>query len=58
VIVAHNHPCGDVQPSKADEELTQKIKKGAELLELRLLDHLVLAPDHYFSFANNGLLCN
>jgi DNA repair protein RadC len=38
--------------------LTKKIKKGTELLELRLLDHLVLAHDHYLSFANNGLLCN
>jgi len=56
IIIAHNHPSGNLRPSKADEELTQKIKNGSAFLEIRLLDHLIVTPDTYLSFADEGLL--
>ncbi|CAG0909622.1 unnamed protein product [Cyprideis torosa] len=55
-IVAHNHPSGNVKPSEADKQLTQKIKEGAKLLDLSLLDHLIIAANTYFSFADEHLL--
>jgi DNA repair protein RadC len=56
IIISHNHPSGSPQPSKADEALTQKIKEGAGLLDIRLLDHIIVGEKGYFSFANEGLL--
>jgi len=56
LIVLHNHPSGNLKPSKADEELTKKIKKAAENLDIQLLDHLIVHNDGYFSFADEGLL--
>ena len=57
VILAHNHPSGTLKPSEADKRLTEKIKKGGELLDIKILDHLILSPDRdYFSFADEGLL--
>jgi DNA repair protein RadC len=56
IIVAHNHPSGETSPSKADEELTRKLKHGATLLDIGFLDHLIITPDTYFSFACEGLL--
>jgi len=57
IILAHNHPSGTLKPSEADKNLTQKIKNASEYLDIKLLDHLVLAPDgSYFSFSDNGLL--
>lgn len=57
IILAHNHPSGALSPSSADKSITQKIKCGAELLDIKLLDHLILDPDDgYFSFADEGLL--
>lgn len=55
-IVAHNHPSGNLTPSDADRSITKKMKDGAELLDLRLLDHLIIGPDSYYSFADNGML--
>jgi DNA repair protein RadC len=56
IIISHNHPSGSLQPSKADEVLTKKIKEGASLLDIRLLDHIIVGDRGYFSFANEGLL--
>lgn len=56
MIVAHNHPSGSVRPSKADEALTQKILQGSKYLDIKLLDHLIIGREGYFSFADEGLL--
>jgi len=56
IILAHNHPSGELKPSRADETLTLKIAEGCKLLELKVDDHLIITPEHYFSFANEGLL--
>jgi DNA repair protein RadC len=58
IVVGHNHPSGNLRPSKADEDLTYKLKEGGKLLDVKLLDHLIVAPDgeSYFSFADDGAL--
>jgi DNA repair protein RadC len=56
IIVAHNHPSGEIRPSRADEELTRRIAEGCKLLDIKVNDHLIITPDSYFSFANQGLL--
>ncbi len=57
LILAHNHPSGKLEPSKADISLTKKIKKAAAVFDIRLLDHLIFAPDgDYYSFADSGQL--
>ena len=57
VILAHNHPSGNNQPSEADKQLTNKITKGGEYMDIKVLDHLIITPDgDYFSFADEGIL--
>jgi DNA repair protein RadC len=57
LIVAHNHPSGNLNPSESDTRITQKIKEAGSLLDIQLLDHLILTPeDNYYSFADNGLI--
>ena len=57
IILTHNHPSGKLMPSEADKKLTNKIKKAAQLFDVAVLDHLIIAPDgEYYSFANHGLL--
>jgi len=56
IILAHNHPSGELDPSREDTALTNKIKAGAELLELKVLDHLIISNDSFFSFADEGFL--
>jgi DNA repair protein RadC len=56
IIIAHNHPSGNLAASQADIDLTKKVKEGARLLEMQVLDHLILAGQKYFSFADEGLL--
>lgn len=58
IIVAHNHPAGTLQPSAADREITRALAAAAQALDLRLLDHLILAANGvgYFSFREQGLL--
>lgn len=56
LIIAHNHPSGNLKPSKADNEITAKIKEGVNLLDMALLDHIIVAGDKFFSFADEGLL--
>jgi len=56
IILWHNHPSGNLRPSAADLQLTRKMKKGAELLDIALLDHLILTSETYYSMADEGLL--
>jgi len=56
IIVCHNHPSGNNQPSDADVKITEKLKKAAEMLEIKLLDHVIIAEKSYFSFADEGLI--
>lgn len=56
VILAHNHPSGNLQPSNADKEITRKIVSAGQILEIRILDHIIVTTDGYFSFQDEGLL--
>lgn len=56
LVISHNHPSGSTRPSGADKELTQKIKKAAELFDILLLDHIIITDESYFSFADEGIL--
>lgn len=56
MIVAHNHPSGNLSPSDSDIRITQKIKEAGLLLDVQLLDHLIIAGADYYSFADNGTL--
>lgn len=54
VIVAHNHPSGVLKPSNTDIKMTSRLKKGGELLEITVLDHVILTSEGYYSFADNS----
>ncbi|MCW5909268.1 MAG: DNA repair protein RadC [Chitinophagales bacterium] len=56
IIAVHNHPSGNLKPSQADKELTQKLKDAARLMDITLLDHLIIGDNAYYSFADEGLL--
>jgi len=56
VVLAHNHPSGTVQPSRADEALTQTLKAALALVDVRVLDHVIVAPGQALSMAERGLL--
>jgi DNA repair protein RadC len=56
VVLAHNHPSGTVQPSRADEALTQTLKAALALIDVRVLDHVIVAPGDALSMAEKGLL--
>jgi DNA repair protein RadC len=57
IVIAHNHPSGNLKPSEADTEITQKLKDAALLMDTRLLDHLVITPaGEYLSMADEGLI--
>lgn len=56
IIIAHNHPSGNTQPSHADINLTQKIKDAGVRLEIPLLDHVILTKESHYSFADEGRL--
>ena len=49
IILLHNHPSGNVKPSSADIEMTKKLKKGGELLEIKVLDHVILGKEGFYS---------
>lgn len=56
IIIAHNHPSGNLNPSEADKSLTKKIQKGSQFLDIKLLDHLIIVPSgSYFSFCDEGI---
>lgn len=56
IIIAHNHPSGNLTPSEADKTITNKLKQAGKYLEITLLDHLIITKDDFFSFNDNGLL--
>lgn len=57
ILLCHNHPSGNCKPSKADIELTKKLKQAGEILDISVLDHLILTPyDGYFSFSDEGIM--
>ncbi|HUH46901.1 MAG TPA: DNA repair protein RadC [Arenibacter sp.] len=56
LILAHNHPSGTLRPSEADKQITKKLKSASEVLDIKVLDHLIITQKEYFSFADEGLL--
>jgi DNA repair protein RadC len=56
MILCHNHPSGNLRPSRADEEITQKIKEAARYFDIKVIDHIIVSEDGYFSFADEGIL--
>ena len=56
IILCHNHPSGSLKPSRADEELTQKIKEAARYFDISVLDHIIVSETGYYSFADEGIL--
>jgi len=56
IIVFHNHPSGNLRPSKADEALTQKLNQASKIMDIKLLDHVIVGSGGYYSFADHGLL--
>jgi len=57
LILVHNHPSGNLQPSQSDKEMTERIQEACQYFEIPVLDHVIIDPEHrYFSFAENGLL--
>lgn len=56
IIIAHNHPSGNMQPSKADKDITEKLKQASNYLEIQFLDHLIIGQDAYYSFADEGYI--
>ncbi|MDH7464134.1 JAB domain-containing protein [Chitinophagaceae bacterium 26-R-25] len=55
-IICHAHPSGNVKPSNSDVEMTRKICEGGKLLDIKILDHLIITMDNYYSFADSGAL--
>ena len=56
IMIAHNHPSGSLKPSDADKFYTKKIKEAGDLLDIKLLDHLIITSESYYSFADEGAL--
>ena len=56
LVLAHNHPSGALRPSGADKNITKKIKQAAEILDIKVVDHLIITENSYFSFADKSLL--
>ena len=56
IILCHNHPSGNLRPSRQDDRLTSQLKEAARLMEITLFDHIILSDDHYYSYADEGKL--
>lgn len=56
IILSHNHPSGNLKPSKADQELTEKIKHAAKYFDINVLDHIIVSNEGYYSFADEGVM--
>lgn len=56
IILSHNHPSGNKQPSESDRQTTNKLKDAGKLLDIALLDHIIMTDESYFSFADEGLI--
>ncbi len=56
IIIAHNHPSGEVSPSEQDKSITKRLAEAGNILQIELADHLIITPEEFFSFSNEGLL--
>jgi DNA repair protein RadC len=56
IIIVHNHPSGNKNPSQSDIVITTKIKEAAKLFDINLLDHIIIADNEYYSFADSGIM--
>ncbi|HRN80328.1 MAG TPA: DNA repair protein RadC [Ferruginibacter sp.] len=56
IVLSHNHPSGNLNPSKSDVEITQKIKQASAYFDIQVLDHIIVSEDGYFSFADEGIM--
>ena len=56
IILVHNHPSGTLKPSQADKDLTTKLKTAGQSLDIKVLDHLIITENAYFSFADENLI--
>ncbi len=56
IVLIHNHPSGNLQPSDADISITKKLKEAAKLMDISILDHLIIGDKNYYSFADNGII--
>ncbi|NSW95657.1 MAG: DNA repair protein RadC, partial [Bacteroidales bacterium] len=56
IIICHNHPSGNLNPSESDSKITAKIKEAGNLMDIQLLDHIIISGKDYYSFADNGLI--
>jgi DNA repair protein RadC len=56
LILAHNHPSGNLKPSEADIQLTKKVKQAAKLLDIELIDHIIISSEGYYSFTDDAIL--
>jgi len=57
IVLCHNHPSGNLQPSSADIEITKKIESACKFLDIKLLDHIIISPSgEYYSFIDEGIL--
>jgi len=56
LIICHNHPSGQLEPSMADKNITSKIKSAGQVLDIKLLDHIIVTESDYYSFNNEGLI--
>lgn len=56
IIISHNHPSGNIQPSESDTKITQKIKEAGNLMDIKLLDHIIYSEKDFYSFTDNGTI--
>ena len=56
IVLCHNHPSGNIYPSEADEKITDKVSGAADIMDIKVLDHLIVTDEDYFSFADEGKL--
>ena len=56
VVLMHNHPSGSITPSEADKRITERLFQSANILQIKLVDHVIVAGEHWFSFKEAGLI--
>lgn len=56
LILVHNHPSGNLKPSRQDMEITKQVRDAAQLMRIKVLDHIILTDTEYYSFADEGIL--
>jgi DNA repair protein RadC len=56
IVLCHNHPSGNLRPSRQDQELTNKIKEASQYFDIKVLDHIIVSDEGYYSFADDGML--